>query len=363
MIFVYSTALLGMFMTLILFIFFLITPKGRKNENRILAVLILVFGFQIFIALSMGKYGYQHFSNPHLYLYILKLTSLTSGPLIFWYVKTCLSKTKSTKFNPIHLVPFLCSLIFFGYFGFDIEIIGKTVVFVNSLSLVQNLAYILLSIHYIKTSHVPFKSLITDFKSNSLFSWIQIILLGYITIWIVQLNSLSIYVILKQPAWCAYTSSICILTILMFTLLVMFLLLLKPEIYYVIKYKTNNPDESVKEEFLNKLNDYFRLEKPYLNPEISLDKVATDISIHPRMLSQIINELCKNNFKGFVNDFRVKECVRLLSEDTRHEKTIQEVYYMAGFNSRSVFNELFKSHTGLTPKEFKAKQSVKIQHK
>ena len=38
---IYSIAILGMFMTLVLSIFFLITPKGNKNENRILAALIM----------------------------------------------------------------------------------------------------------------------------------------------------------------------------------------------------------------------------------------------------------------------------------------------------------------------------------
>jgi AraC-like DNA-binding protein len=73
------------------------------------------------------------------------------------------------------------------------------------------------------------------------------------------------------------------------------------------------------------------------------------------VLSQFINEFYNMNFKGFVNDFRIRECIRLFSEDRRDERTIQEVYYMAGFNSRSVFNELFKARTGVTPKEFKEK--------
>jgi hypothetical protein len=38
---------LGMFMAFILFMFFLITPKGNRIGNRILAALVLVFGFQI----------------------------------------------------------------------------------------------------------------------------------------------------------------------------------------------------------------------------------------------------------------------------------------------------------------------------
>jgi AraC-like DNA-binding protein len=135
----------------------------------------------------------------------------------------------------------------------------------------------------------------------------------------------------------------------------MFILLLKPEIYYSIKYKTRSIDELSKVEYLDKLDDYFKLKKPYLNPDISLDKVASDISINPRLLSQVINEFCKKNFKGFVNDFRIRECIRLFSEESNKERTIQEIHYMAGFNSRSVFNELFKAHTGLTPKEFKDK--------
>ena len=342
-------------MTLLLFLFFLITPKGNKNENRILAALILVFGFQIFIALSMGNYGYQYFLKPHFYIYALKLTCFTSGPLIYYYIRAFLNKNKSIKFHLIHFVPFLCSLIFFGYFKFDINLIGRTSVVIHSLCLFQNLGYILASMKYIKKNNVPFKSGWSDYKDFSLLNWIQIVLLGYIAIWIVQLNSLSVYVIIRQPDWCAYTGSILSLIILLFTLLIMFFLLLKPEIYYAIKYKSNNLSELSKDAYLHKLNDYLKLQKGYLNPDISLEKVASDISIHPRMISQVINELCKMNFKAFINDFRIRECVRIFSEDTHNEKTIQEVYYMAGFNSRSVFNELFKAHTGLTPKEFKEK--------
>ena len=183
----------------------------------------------------------------------------------------------------------------------------------------------------------------------------QIVLLGYVTTWIVQLNSLSVYVILRQPGWCAYTSSILTLVILFFTLLIMFLLLLKPDIYYSIKYKGNKLDALVKSEYLQRLDDYLKHQKQYLDPEISLEKVANDISVNPRLLSQLVNESCKRNFKGFINDLRIEECVRLFSEDVNNEKTIQETFYMAGFSSRSVFNELFKSQTGLTPKEFREK--------
>lgn len=354
-IFVYSIALLGMFMSLILFFFFLITPKGNRSGNRILAALILVFGFQIFIALSMGNYGYPYFLKPHLYIYGLKLTCFTTGPLIYHYLKTILNRDKSIRIHPLHFVPFFSSLIFFGYFRFDIHLIAKTSVLIHSLCLFQNLVYILLSVSSVKKSNVPLRFAVRDFTDSSIENWIRVVMLSFITIWIVQLNSFSIYVILRQPGWCAYTSSILTLIILLFTVLIMFLLLLKPEIYFAIKYRNNALNNESKQEHLQKLKDYLEHKKAYLNPELSLERVATDISVNPRMLSQVINESYKINFKGLVNDFRLMECVRLFSEDIHNEKTIQEVYYMAGFNSRSVFNELFKSHTGLTPKEFKGK--------
>jgi len=100
-IFIYTVAILGMFMTLILFFFFLVTPKGNRHGNRILAALLLVFGFQVFTALALGDYGYEYFISPHLYIYILKLTCFTSGPLIYYYIKArSWIETNPSKFTP-----------------------------------------------------------------------------------------------------------------------------------------------------------------------------------------------------------------------------------------------------------------------
>jgi AraC-like DNA-binding protein len=348
-------ALLGMFMTTMLFFFFLFTPKGNRNENRILAGLLIVFGFQIFIALAMGNYTNQYFLRSHLYIYVLKLTRLTAAPLLYYYLIAFLNKNKSIKIPFIQFVPFFCSLIFFGYYNFDINVIAATGLYVDAACLIQGLVYIISSINYLKKRKVQYNSGFPGFSDFTLVNWLQIILFGYIAIWIIQLNFFSVYVILRQPGWCAYTSSICMLLIFVFTLIIMFILLLKPDIYCAFKYRSSRLNEIVKPEYLQKLNKYLELEKAYLNPELSLDHVAAEILISQRVLSQIINESYNMNFKSLINEFRIKECVRMISVDTNCEKTIQEVYYSAGFNSRSVFNELFKAYTGMTPKEFREK--------
>jgi hypothetical protein len=59
----------------------------------------------------------------------------------------------------------------------------------------------------------------------------------------------------------------------------MFLLLLKPEIYYLIeKYKNSTVNEDIKSKYRQSLIKYIEIRKPYLEPDISLEDVANDIA-------------------------------------------------------------------------------------
>ncbi len=166
---------------------------------------------------------------------------------------------------------------------------------------------------------------------------------------------------MRKPEWCAYTGSIFALVIFIFLSMFMFLILLKPEIHFVIeKYKNNPIDENTKKKYLQKIDEYMKSRKPFLNPEISLEGIAKDLSINPRILSQIINESFENNFKGYINIFRIRESIKLLSQPGNDEKTILEILYEVGFNSKSVFNRQFKKYTGLTPQEYRAKHPVRV---
>ena len=54
--------------------------------------------------------------------------------------------------------------------------------------------------------------------------------------------------------------------------------------------------------------------KPFLNPEITLELLANEISVNPRMLSQIINETFKKNFKSFILEYRIRESMQILAD-------------------------------------------------
>ena len=98
--------------------------------------------------------------------------------------------------------------------------------------------------------------------------------------------------------------------------------------------------------------------KPYLEPELTLDVLASQLSVKSKFLSQTINELLQQNFFEFINNYRISEAKRLLTNPKDKKITVLEVMYEVGFNSKSSFNTLFKKDTGITPSEFKKKNNL-----
>jgi AraC-like DNA-binding protein len=162
--------------------------------------------------------------------------------------------------------------------------------------------------------------------------------------------------ILRRPEWCAYTVSIYALTAFLFINTIMFFLLMEPDVYYIIaKYKNNKLSEPDKSVYLQKLNSYMESRKPFLNPDITLESLANEISVNPRILSQIINETYKKNFKSYILEYRIRESMQILADSKYRNLTILEILYQVGFNSKSAFNNQFKLFTNLTPIEYRSK--------
>ena len=107
-----------------------------------------------------------------------------------------------------------------------------------------------------------------------------------------------------------------------------------------------------------RLRLFMQNEKPWLNPDLSLEELAAAVGQKPKMLSTVINETLGQNFFDFINHYRVDEAKRLLTNPVDKKITVSEVLYAVGFNSKSSFNTLFKKYTGLTPTEFRRRQEV-----
>ena len=101
------------------------------------------------------------------------------------------------------------------------------------------------------------------------------------------------------------------------------------------------------EQILQVLSNYMNLEKPYLDPELSLHKLAIGINLPEKQLSQLINQHIGKHFFDYINEFRINDAKVLLKEQT--DLTVLEILYEVGFNSKSSFYTAFKKETHQTP--------------
>lgn len=364
-----SITLLSLFLTIVLSFFFFISRKGNRSQNRILASLLFLFCLQIVYSFMVSNNAYQYFLGWHKSIYFFRQTALLTGPLIYFYLNLASGRKSFLKPNKVfHILPFVGVAAFLTVFYAhqDRFIIWKSDInlYDTILILLQNLVYIVLSVFTLRSERITFKTFLRNISESSHVVWLQMLLLGFMVIWIVNLDSFAIVTIYKGRDWCAYTGSIYALTVFLFMNCLMFLLLLKPEIYYVIeKYKRSSMDEAGKREYLRRLVSYMESRKPYLNPDVSLKGLAEHLSMNPRTLSQIINESFKKNFKEYINEYRLRESMRILSDASNSQKTVLEILYDVGFNSKSVFNHQFKRYTGETPQEYRSKHCSGLSEK
>lgn len=95
--------------------------------------------------------------------------------------------------------------------------------------------------------------------------------------------------------------------------------------------------------------------KSYLNPRLTLNDCAKGIKSNEKYLSNYLNKVMNMNFNTYINNLRIEEAKALLLSTDSDRYTIEAIAKMAGFNSKSSFNAVFKKHVGMTPSEFKSK--------
>jgi AraC-like DNA-binding protein len=96
-------------------------------------------------------------------------------------------------------------------------------------------------------------------------------------------------------------------------------------------------------------------EKLYREPDLSVEILSQRLNAKRHYVSAAINHCTNKSFNVFINDYRIKEAIQLLSQkDGRRDKlTVDDVAFSVGFNDRYIFHRVFKSITGLTPAAFR----------
>ena len=94
-------------------------------------------------------------------------------------------------------------------------------------------------------------------------------------------------------------------------------------------------------------------EKPYLDFELTLQKLANQINMPEKELSLLINHHLNKHFFDFINEYRINDAKTLLKDPAKKEVTVLEILYEVGFNSKSSFYTAFKKSTNQTPTAYR----------
>jgi len=95
-------------------------------------------------------------------------------------------------------------------------------------------------------------------------------------------------------------------------------------------------------------------EKPYLNSSLTLEQLASQLQLQPRLLSTIINRHFGKNFFEFINGYRIEEAKRLLRSSEVPRLSVSTIMLDVGFNSKGTFNTFFKKIVGMTPSQYRS---------
>ncbi len=105
-------------------------------------------------------------------------------------------------------------------------------------------------------------------------------------------------------------------------------------------------------ELFSSLQSLMEQEHAYRDCNLSLEKAAEMLSTNRTYLSQIVNELANQSFPAYVNSFRIREAISLLS-DTGNDEPLKSISLSVGFSTPSTFYNLFRQKTGMSPSVFR----------
>ena len=119
------------------------------------------------------------------------------------------------------------------------------------------------------------------------------------------------------------------------------------------KYAYNNLGEDEKVLLADRILRVMETRDDIYSPDFSVERLAELVGSRYKLVSQVTNETYQVNFSTFLNEYRIKEACRRMSDKAHYgHLSIEAISQAIGFKSRTSFVNAFKKFTGLTPSQF-----------
>jgi len=350
--------LFGVGQSLLLALVLLTVRRGNLTANRLLAALAITISIVVSATL-LNNTGY-FLVYPHLSR-INHPLDFVSGPLLFLYVRALITKAKLKRKDLLHFVPAVLVAIFLiPYYlqsrEYKIASLSTTTWYQvrSALGITQFLIYLVLIVMML----VRYSRSQAKQPERGVLVQIRFLIISFFALWVVAVARYAFD--LQFPSYMNRTNLILPLGVTIIVSVLAYLglrnsevLTGREEVPAVKKYEKSTLTPERAERYLQRLQRAMELEKVYTDGDLTLQKLATRLSIPVQHLSQVVNEHHQQNILEFINAYRVEEAKRRLRDPEKKHLSILASAEDVGFNSKSSFNAVFKKYTNLTPSEFR----------
>ncbi|MXO55270.1 helix-turn-helix domain-containing protein [Pontixanthobacter gangjinensis] len=343
-----NAAMLATFMAILLGAFLLLVPSAIRLANSLLALFLFTTAIDVsgwFI--SDWWAAHPKISSLRPVVVMLQMPFYTG---FIWF--SCFQRRSLHARDAWHFVPAGLVLAFI--------ITGADIPYLSAAFEAQYAIYIAAAVYALWRVRLEMR---TRFVGQSA-SWRWLVLLV-----VSSLVAHSLFVIRTAFAVSLTVDiqttlqTIAALLVLAITVAIAFQALLSPQIFRgadrLLVSAANEIDASDEG---NRRGDTKRLvalmdqQHPYLDPDMSLSRLARLCGITAKDLSALINQRHGLHFFDFLNRYRIEHAQRLLKDSNQ---SVTEILYASGFNAKSSFNTAFKKHVGMTPSAYRKESRTK----
>lgn len=366
-------------------IYLLLKDRQRPYSNNMLATLLFAWGFSCYWFFAFIHQG-VFFSVP-ITTFIGPMLALTLFPPIYLYVKFLFHEYKSfQKRDHLHFLPIYLYIGFtlYLYISSDFSIVSmrKHELFNTRMLVCSYIATLQGPFYFIKTNrilkkrHKLLKEQYSEIESRKL-EWFQIVNYSFALVFIIGGVSALIKITYLDPyaLYMAYHAVIAVSIFYITLMIFKYPNLFKSSEALVEMYTTNstiaiipenisigNKDQREEKygrvkgnDIITKIEKLMRDQKPYKNPNFSLNDLVAAISESRNDISYVLNNSINKTFYNYINELRIEESKRLLCDPKLLNFTIEGIAMESGFKSMSVFYKFFKDIEGVTPAVYRKK--------
>ncbi|MCT3953014.1 AraC family transcriptional regulator [Elizabethkingia anophelis] len=356
------------------FTFLLLTKRNKSIADTILACWLSIIGINLISHYLLITDQYLRYPS---FTFSGFLLPITYGPFLYLYVRKQTYPRLLTLNQLFHFLPFIvCNFLFWSFYTASYE--ERVEIFKHEgrefqiqmfirlyLIYLSGISYAILSFRYLYQYR---KNIVKQFSNTDKinFNWLLYLILWISIIWVLVILTDQVNIIYGAVTifiiWLGYFGIKQVHIFNQSNFVPINYFPASPESFIKDesnildindkKYQKSGLTEDNIEDIHSRLTRLLDTEKPFVNPNLTLNELAKMLDVYANSLSQVINSKEEKNFYELINEKRISEFLGKISDPENKQYTLLAIAFECGFNSKTSFNRNFKKYTGLTPSEY-----------